>query len=129
MNRIMVVAALFLVGAGAIHAQVVPAGATRVTAAKGPPCDAGYLERGSKCVRMADATDAEIRRAIIAASIAAYSGSCPCPFNTDRAGRRCGGRSAYSRPGGRSPLCYPTDVSDATVRAFRDRYKATPSTP
>lgn len=43
-------------------------------------------------------------------SIAAYPGSCPCPYSTDRAGRRCGARSAYSRPGGRAPLCYPADV-------------------
>lgn len=34
------------------------------------------------------------------------SGSCDCPYDTDSAGRRCGGRSAYSRPGGASPVCY-----------------------
>lgn len=34
------------------------------------------------------------------------SGRCDCPYHTDRAGRRCGARSAYSRPGGRSPRCY-----------------------
>src|SRR2546422_1395863 len=28
------------------------------------------------------------------------------PYNTDRAGRRYGARSAYSRPRGRSPICY-----------------------
>jgi hypothetical protein len=43
-------------------------------------------------------------------SIAAYSGSCPCPYSTDRAGRRCGGRSAHSRGGGAAPLCFPADV-------------------
>lgn len=37
---------------------------------------------------------------------APYTGSCDCPYHTDRAGRRCGARSAYSRPGGRSPRCY-----------------------
>jgi hypothetical protein len=25
-----------------------------------------------------------------------------------RNGRACGGRSAYSRPGGAAPLCYPS---------------------
>jgi uncharacterized protein YraI len=45
-------------------------------------------------------SDAEIRRMIIGRSQAGYSGSCPCPDNRDRAGRRCGARSAYSRPGG-----------------------------
>ena len=66
-------------------------------------------------------SDVEIRRILIRQSIARYSGSCPCPYNTDRAGRRCGGRSAYSRPGGASPLCYDRDVSDAAVAAYRRR--------
>lgn len=50
------------------------------------------------------ATQAEINR-----SIANYKGSCPCPYNVDRAGRLCGRRSAYSRQGGAQPLCYPED--------------------
>ncbi len=54
-------------------------------------------------------SDSEVQRAI-RQSIAAYSGSCPCPYSTDRAGRRCGARSAYSRPGGAAPLCYASDV-------------------
>src|SRR5947199_5256162 len=57
-------------------------------------------------------TDAEIRQEIIKLSIARYRGSCPCPYNTDRAGRRCGARSAYSRPGGRSPLCFEQDDTE-----------------
>jgi hypothetical protein len=63
--------------------------------------------------------DEAIRRKIIEASIAAYSGSCPCPYSTDRAGRRCGARSAYSRPGGESPRCYPSDVGAAEVAAYK----------
>ncbi len=51
----------------------------------------------------------EVQRAI-RQSIASYSGSCPCPYSVDRAGRRCGGRSAYSKPGGAAPLCYAADV-------------------
>lgn len=35
-----------------------------------------------------------------------YVGTCDCPYDLMRNGRRCGGRSAYSRPGGRSPSCY-----------------------
>lgn len=66
-------------------------------------------------------SDASIRQALIARSLASYAGSCPCPYNVDRGGRRCGGRSAYSRPGGASPLCYAGDVSDAAVQAFRMR--------
>lgn len=37
---------------------------------------------------------------------AAYTGRCDCPYDRMRNGRRCGGNSAYSRPGGRSPICY-----------------------
>ena len=64
-------------------------------------------------------SDAAIRQKIIRQSIANYSGSCPCPYNTDRAGRSCGRRSAYSRPGGYSPRCYPSDVTAAEVKAYR----------
>ncbi|KAB2703166.1 SH3 domain-containing protein [Brucella lupini] len=35
-----------------------------------------------------------------------YIGTCDCPYDVMRNGRSCGGRSAYSRPGGRSPVCY-----------------------
>jgi hypothetical protein len=66
-------------------------------------------------------TDAQIRQDIIAASIAAYSGSCPCPYNVDRRGRRCGARSAYSRPGGAMPLCYERDVTQKMVDDNRKR--------
>jgi hypothetical protein len=64
-------------------------------------------------------SDAQIRQRMISESIASYSGSCPCPYNTDRAGRSCGRRSAYSRPGGYAPLCYPNDISNDEVRAWR----------
>ena len=42
-------------------------------------------------------TDSQIKQILIRQSIASHSGSCPCPYSVDRAGRRCGGRSAYSR--------------------------------
>jgi hypothetical protein len=51
--------------------------------------------------------DADVRQAIIEQSILAYPGNCPCPYSTTRNGKSCGARSAYSRPGGRSPICYP----------------------
>jgi hypothetical protein len=66
-------------------------------------------------------TDAQIRQELISASIAGYSGNCPCPYNTDRRGRRCGGRSAYSRPGGAAPLCYERDVTQKMVEDYRKR--------
>jgi hypothetical protein len=64
-------------------------------------------------------SDSAIKQRIIRESIANYSGSCPCPYNTDRAGRRCGGRSAYSRPGGAAPICYAEDVTPEMIRAGR----------
>jgi hypothetical protein len=64
-------------------------------------------------------SDAQIRQRMIRESIASYPSSCPCPYNSDRAGRSCGRRSAYSRPGGYAPLCYPADVSAAEVAAWR----------
>lgn len=64
-------------------------------------------------------TDAAIIQRLIEQSRANYPGNCACPDNVDRAGRRCGGRSAHSRPGGRAPLCYPRDVSREAVAEFR----------
>jgi hypothetical protein len=70
-------------------------------------------------------TDSAIRRALIQQSIAGYSGSCPCPYNSMRNGNSCGGRSAWSRPGGAAPLCYPDDVSDLDVAAYRSEHSET----
>lgn len=65
--------------------------------------------------------DTRDRQAMIAESIRNYSGNCPCPYNSDRAGRSCGERSAYSKPGGESPLCYPGDITDAMLERWRSR--------
>lgn len=62
-----------------------------------------------------------IGAALIARSIASYPGSCPCPHNVDRGGRRCGGRSAHSRGGGRAPLCYQEDITPAMIANYRAR--------
>lgn len=67
----------------------------------------------------ADVSDDEIRQLLIARSIANYSGNCPCPDFVDRAGRRCGARSAYSKQGGYAPLCYPRDITDEMIQKFR----------
>jgi hypothetical protein len=67
-------------------------------------------------------SDAQVRHAIIQDSIARYQATghpCACPYNLARNGSRCGGRSAYSRLGGAEPFCFPQDVSDAMVRAWR----------
>lgn len=64
-------------------------------------------------------TEAEIKQLIVKGSIEAYSGSCPCPFTKDKAGKNCGARSAYSKPGGASPLCYDSDVTQKMVAEYR----------
>ena len=69
-------------------------------------------------------TDAEIKQAIIRESIAAYPGTCACPYNTDRAGHRCGRRSAYSRPGGYSPVCYDNDVTKPMIEDWKKRQRS-----
>jgi len=66
-------------------------------------------------------SDAQIRQGLIRQSIASYRGSCPCPYNTDRAGRSCGARSAYSRPEGSAPLCYERDVTQKMIDEYRSR--------
>lgn len=64
-------------------------------------------------------TKSEIAKEIISESIARFPGKCPCPYNTDRAGRRCGARSAYVKPGGLTPMCFESDVPDQLLRAGR----------
>lgn len=64
---------------------------------------------------------AAIIKAIIADSRAGYYGSCPCPYNRDRAGRKCGRRSAWSKPGGASPICYPADVTPEMIANYREQ--------
>lgn len=75
----------------------------------------------SSALGIANEADNKIKDKIIQQSIDAYSGRCPCPYFTDRAGRRCGGRSAYSRAGGASPLCYRTDVSREMVKKYKGK--------
>ena len=44
-----------------------------------------------------------------------YSGNCPCPYNTASDGSRCGARSAWSRSGGASPVCYASDSTTSSI--------------
>ena len=67
-------------------------------------------------------TDQEVRDMLIKESLQSYPGPCPCPYNTMRNGRSCGGHSAYSKPGGYSPLCYQKDIPDQIVQAYRAKH-------
>ena len=71
--------------------------------------------------RPAALADAAIVALLIKSSIASYPGNCACPYNSDRAGRSCGRRSAHSKAGGRGPLCFSDDVTPAMVAAYRQR--------
>lgn len=68
---------------------------------------------------LAELSDDEVKDRIIQESIARYPGNCPCPFNVDRAGRQCGGRSAWSKPGAAAPLCFREDVSEEMIKEWR----------
>jgi len=68
-------------------------------------------------------SDAQVKQSIIRESIASYPGPCACPYNVDRAGRSCGRRSAYSRPGGYAPICYPADVTPDQIEAWRRAHR------
>lgn len=67
-------------------------------------------------------TDSQIKALLIQKSISSYPGTCPCPYSVNRAGHRCGKRSAYSKPGGRTPLCYPSDVTQKMIEDYRKQH-------
>ncbi|WLI78948.1 hypothetical protein Q5705_02265 [Kosakonia sp. H02] len=66
-------------------------------------------------------SDAQVKQEIISESIAQYPGTCACPFNQARNGSSCGKRSAWSRAGGYSPICYADEVSKEMIKAWRER--------
>jgi hypothetical protein len=70
-------------------------------------------------------SDVQIRQAIIRESIARYQATghpCACPYNVARNGSSCGHRSAYIRPGGAEPLCYPKDVTNGMVTDWKQSH-------
>ncbi len=66
--------------------------------------------------------DQQIIQNIISESIANYSGNCPCPYNRASNGSTCGRRSAYSKPGGYAPVCYPSDVTPAMISTYKHKH-------
>jgi hypothetical protein len=106
-----------------------PASAPRATSAPAPSAKAGLPDEkpsASDSKRKAEAalTASAVAAIIVQASRAQYHAGgrpCACPDDTMRNGQACGGRSAYSRPGGASPLCYPSDVTAAMIETYRQR--------
>jgi hypothetical protein len=82
-----------------------------------PPIEA--KEAPAKAKRL---SDAQVKKLMIRESIDAYSGNCPCPYNTASNGSSCGGRSAWSRAGGAEPLCYASDISAEMVADYRSEH-------
>ena len=70
-------------------------------------------------------TDQQIAEIIVRESREAYYRTghpCACPEDLARNGSRCGKRSAYTRPGGAEPYCYPTDVPAADIARYRSTH-------
>lgn len=68
-------------------------------------------------------SDKQVKKIIIKESIASYPGNCPCPYSIARNGSSCGRRSAYSKPGGYSPICYESDVNQEMIKEWRENHK------
>ena len=68
-------------------------------------------------------SDEAIAKEIIKESIDSYPGRCPCPYNVAKNGSSCGRRSAYSRAGGYSPLCYKSDISKDMIKEWRQSHE------
>jgi hypothetical protein len=109
--------------------RLVSLGLVLVLAASAFGASASGAEPGSRAEQLAEKgggkkrlSDAQIKKALIEDSIAAYDGNCPCPYSRARNGSRCGKRSAYSREGGAAPLCFPADVTAEMVQAYRDEH-------
>jgi len=82
----------------------------------------GLTAGNTAAAREARLSDEQIIRQIIQDSIASYSGNCACPFNRARNGSACGKRSARSRAGGESPLCYKEDVTQEMIDRWRETH-------
>jgi hypothetical protein len=82
--------------------------------------------RGNSGARAA-LTAAAIAALIVQESRQAYYATgrpCACPEDLTLTGRPCGGNSAYSRPGGASPSCYPSDVPPERIEQYRKKLQA-----
>lgn len=93
-----------------------PGGPT--VSARNPPAEVRAPAAPARTGKQGGRSRAAIVREIIAESLAAYGGPCPCPYSVSRSGR-CGGRSAWSKPGGAEPLCFAADIPEAMIEARR----------
>ena len=71
-----------------------------------PPTEDQALTPAPALSASATTSDPTLTNTTGTPSRAAVQGSCECPYDTDSAGRSCGGRSTYSRSGGERGECY-----------------------
>jgi hypothetical protein len=70
-----------------------------------------------------DLSDDRVRQDIIRESQAPYDGRCVCQYQTEDSHRRsCKGRHEVIKVKP-IPLCYPAQVSDVMIRAWRQRHR------
>jgi hypothetical protein len=112
---------LCIIAGGMIYIATFPTPVTRPTASQ--PAALVDAIRVSQNQPQA-LSDAAISALIVQESRNAYYATghpCACPDDLMRNGRRCGGNSAYIRPGGAQPLCSATDVSPEMINRYRAR--------
>jgi hypothetical protein len=71
-------------------------------------------------------SDDSVRQSITRQSIGTFLATgqmCPCPFSLDRLGRRCVAQSEYTKSSGTRPICFPDDVTDAMVQAWKASHR------
>ncbi|MEG5828426.1 hypothetical protein [Enterobacter bugandensis] len=80
-----------------------------------------FFSVGNAVAKANALSDSQVKNEIIAESIADYPGVCACPFNQARNGSSCGRRSAWSKAGGYSPICYQNEVTAEMIKEWRER--------
>jgi hypothetical protein len=110
---------LCVAAVGVIYIASSPAPVTRPTASQPVTLvDAMHVSQNQPQAL----SDAAIAALIVQESRNAYYATghpCACPDDLMRNGRRCGGNSAYIRPGGAQPLCSAADVSSEMIERYR----------
>lgn len=62
---------------------------------------------------------AEVIQAIIKEARINYTGNCPCPYNLDVVGRKCGRRSSYMHKKKRKiKICFESDITPDILTTY-----------
>ncbi len=128
-SKLLAVVCCFLLSSGQVLAQdaspniTTPSPTTKAQPVALPDAKAAPEQDKPPSKTKKVLAQAAVIAAIIAASVAFYKadsgGPCACPNDVDRAGRKCGKRSAHSRSGGYDVTCYPSDVTPEMISSWR----------